>query len=134
MEMDSQQVCQDLLVLLGSIKASFAHLAEVYSLTSIQMYALYSIFEGSTTMGTVAGALHCDASNVTGIIDRLVAQKLVSREECPQDRRTKRLTLTAKGKDLMQNVIASLPAQIGCAKLNDTESKVLHDIAVKFAV
>jgi DNA-binding MarR family transcriptional regulator len=134
MDMDSQQVCQDLLSLLARVKATFAHLAEVYSLTSMQMYALYSIYEGSTTMGNVAEFLHCDASNVTGIVDRLVAQKLISREECAQDRRAKVLTLTSKGHDLMQNVMAGLPAQMGCAKLNNIEGMALHDIALKLAV
>jgi DNA-binding MarR family transcriptional regulator len=133
MEMNSRQVCEDLLALLGSLKAGITSLAETYSLTSIQIYALYSIFEGATTMGHVAEMLHCDASNVTGVIDRLVAQNLVQRAESATDRRAKLLTLTAKGQKLMDSLLATLPARMGYASLSDEEGKTLHEIVAKLA-
>jgi DNA-binding MarR family transcriptional regulator len=39
--------------------------------------------------------------NVTGIIDRLVEQGLVSREENPENRRMLVLTVTGKGRNLL---------------------------------
>jgi DNA-binding MarR family transcriptional regulator len=41
------------------------------------------------------------AGNVTGIVERLVQQGLVSREEVPQDRRTVRIKLTLEGRRSM---------------------------------
>ncbi len=49
------------------------------------------------TMGQVAAALHCDPSNVTGMIRRLEARGLVVREADEADRRTKWLVLTPAG-------------------------------------
>lgn len=100
--------------------------AEEHSLTIAQVGTLYAILSGETTMGRVAGALHCDASNVTGIVDRLVAQKLVVRHESERDRRTKTLRLTLEGKKITDAIIAKLPETIGCAKLSQTERATLH--------
>jgi len=63
----------------------------------MQIHALYAIKHGDVTMGRVAETLHCDASNVTGIVDRLVAGQFITRQEGELDRRTKTLQLTAKG-------------------------------------
>jgi DNA-binding MarR family transcriptional regulator len=48
-------------------------------------------------LARLAGALSCDASNVTGLIDRLEARGLVQRRPAPQDRRVKVLDLTPVG-------------------------------------
>jgi DNA-binding MarR family transcriptional regulator len=46
-------------------------------------------------------------ATMTGIVDRLVGQDLVSRREDPHDRRVRRLTLTATGADLVDRVLAA---------------------------
>jgi DNA-binding MarR family transcriptional regulator len=46
-------------------------------------------------------------ATLTGVIDRLVAQDLVSRREDPDDRRVRRLELTAAGTDLIDRLIAA---------------------------
>jgi DNA-binding MarR family transcriptional regulator len=46
-------------------------------------------------------------ATMTGIIDRLVAQQLVSRREDRRDRRVRRLELTAAGSELIERVIAA---------------------------
>lgn len=48
-------------------------------------------------MGQLAGALACDASNVTGLVDRLESRGLVQRSPSAEDRRVKVLTLTPMG-------------------------------------
>jgi DNA-binding MarR family transcriptional regulator len=53
-------------------------------------------------MHHLAGALHCDTSNVTGIVDRLEDRGLVERRVDPRDRRVKRLVLTDEGADLRE--------------------------------
>jgi DNA-binding MarR family transcriptional regulator len=51
-------------------------------------------------MSEVARVLACDASNVTGIIDRLEDRGLVKRGDAPRDRRVKMLELTPEGAEV----------------------------------
>src|SRR4051812_46480918 len=48
-------------------------------------------------MSELADALHCDNSNVTGIVDRLEDRGLVERRSAAHDRRVKMLAVTARG-------------------------------------
>ena len=52
------------------------------------------------SMKAVADRMHCDASNLTGIVDRLEARGLVVRRSHSTDRRVKELVLTAAGERL----------------------------------
>ncbi|HVQ43683.1 MAG TPA: MarR family transcriptional regulator [Candidatus Saccharimonadia bacterium] len=128
METDSKQVCDDLMALVGLFKGNLAKLAEAHDLTIMQLHALHTLQHGDLTMGQVAATLHCDASNVTGIVDRLVASQLITRQENAHDRRAKTLQLTAKGQRLIDNITGQLPAQIGCEKLTTAEQATLHQI------
>lgn len=121
-----QVICTDLLNVLKRFKGAMADMAEANGLTSIQLYALHAIMQGSRTMGKVAHTLHCDASNVTGIVDRLVALNLLVRSESPQDRRVKTLELTAKGEQLIHGVMADMPRLLGCSDLSGPERADLH--------
>jgi MarR family transcriptional regulator, organic hydroperoxide resistance regulator len=72
------------------------------SLTINQVKALFFIAnEGSVNFRKLAQAMKVTPSNVTGIIDRLVDQGLVTRTENPDDRRMLMLELTAKGDALI---------------------------------
>jgi DNA-binding MarR family transcriptional regulator len=126
MEVTPQQLCDEVLNLLDNFKADFAAIADSCNLTKVQMFALYSIStQGELPMGQVAGALHCDPSNVTGIVDRLVTQDLIVREESLKDRRTKMLRLTEKGKKLVSQIESEMPARLACDKLDAPERKQL---------
>jgi DNA-binding MarR family transcriptional regulator len=131
MKVTSEQVCQDLLGLIGRMKASLGALSEKYDLTIMQVHALYAISQGDSTMGHVATTLHCDASNVTGIVDRLVAANLITRQEGPLDRRTKTLHLTEKGQNAVNEIYSKLPSELGCARLTDDERSAFHSIVEK---
>ena len=48
-------------------------------------------------MGRIAETLSCDASNVTGLVDRLESRGLVRRRPASGDRRVKVLALTPAG-------------------------------------
>jgi DNA-binding MarR family transcriptional regulator len=85
-------LCDDLINLLTKFKISLTKFADEYGLTAVQVHALYILDQqGSVATGKVANALHCDASNVTGIVERLVTSGLVERHEDPDDRRAKKL-------------------------------------------
>jgi DNA-binding MarR family transcriptional regulator len=75
------------------------------SLTIAQVKSLFFISnQGKVNFRMLAAALKVTPSNVTGIIDRLVEQSLVSRTENPEDRRMLTLQLTSKGDSLITNL------------------------------
>jgi len=49
-------------------------------------------------MSEIAAVLHCDNSNVTGIVDGLEERGLVQRTASEQDRRVRLIALTAEGR------------------------------------
>ncbi|HSS94183.1 MAG TPA: MarR family transcriptional regulator [Candidatus Dormibacteraeota bacterium] len=68
-------------------------------------------------MNEAAGKLHCDPSNVTGIVDRLEARGLIERQHLATDRRVKNLALTASGRRMRRRVEAILSAAPGVSDL-----------------
>ena len=67
-------------------------------LSPVQCHVLHLIEPGRPMpMGQLAATLACDASNVTGLIDRLEARGLIRRRPSPDDRRVKVLELTPAG-------------------------------------
>jgi MarR family transcriptional regulator, organic hydroperoxide resistance regulator len=69
-----------------------------FGLSPVQCHVLHLLEPGRPLpMSRLADALSCDASNVTGLVDRLEAQGLVTRRPTPDDRRVKVLELTAQG-------------------------------------
>ncbi len=103
-----------------AMAAAMVQLAEEYGLTKIQLFNLYAIAEqgGDVPMSRIAQTMHCDASNVTGIVDRLVAGEFLTRVESPRDRRAKLLKLTPKGDTLIAAMKHALPERIGCGQLD----------------
>jgi MarR family transcriptional regulator, organic hydroperoxide resistance regulator len=57
-------------------------------------------------MSTLAEALVCDASNVTGIVDKLESRGLIARQSAEGDRRIKMLVVTEKGRSLRDQLWA----------------------------
>jgi DNA-binding MarR family transcriptional regulator len=57
--------------------------------------------QGTTNFSKLAAALGVTPPNITGIVDRLVEQGLVSRQENPEDRRMLMLQVTEKGETLI---------------------------------
>jgi DNA-binding MarR family transcriptional regulator len=75
------------------------------NLTIAQLKSLFFInFEGTSNSKMLAKALNVTPPNVTGIIDRLVEQDLVSREENPDNRRMQVLKVTEKGAVLLREL------------------------------
>lgn len=132
MDVTPQQLCDEVMGLLNNFKADFSDIADGCRLTKVQMFALYSIStQGELPMGKVAEVLHCDPSNVTGIVDRLVNQDLIVRIESPTDRRTKILRLTQKGRSFVDQVEAEMPERMGCDKLTGSERTQLCGLLQK---
>jgi DNA-binding MarR family transcriptional regulator len=70
-------------------------------LSMMQGHLLHVLDEdGPLSMSEVAERLGCDASNVTGLVDRLEARGFVERRPHEHDRRVKLLAATAKGHEI----------------------------------
>jgi DNA-binding MarR family transcriptional regulator len=83
-------------------------------------------------MSALAERLFCDASNVTGIADRLEARGLVERQSAEGDRRVKALTITRAGMKLRDQVMELMnepPAAI--AALSESDQRALRDILAR---
>ena len=90
-------------------KHSMNSLAEKHDLAIMQAVTLCTIeSKAPMPMNSISEQLFCDASNVTGIVDRLVAHGLVARQENPQDRRLKLVALTDKGATLKEKILTEL--------------------------
>jgi len=57
-------------------------------------------------MNALADDLVCDASNVTGVVDKLEARGLIERKAAEHDRRVKMLAVTEKGRELRKKLFA----------------------------
>jgi DNA-binding MarR family transcriptional regulator len=109
-------------------------LAEKYKLSVMQLYTLCLLnSKTSIPMNSLSSTLHCDASNVTGIVDRLLMQKYIIRAENPEDRREKMIKLTAKGErfctKISEEIILSQP--IDLTVLSETQKQQLTEILSK---
>jgi DNA-binding MarR family transcriptional regulator len=85
--------------------------------------------DSALPMSQLAERCYCDASNVTGIVDRLEERGLVERGDSPADRRVKLIALTAAGGQVREAVIERInepPAAI--AALPKPEQEVLRDL------
>jgi MarR family transcriptional regulator, organic hydroperoxide resistance regulator len=60
------------------------------------------------TMGRMAELLHCDPSNVTGIVDALEDRNLAERKPSEVDRRVKVVELTVPGEELRARAIEEM--------------------------
>jgi MarR family transcriptional regulator, organic hydroperoxide resistance regulator len=75
------------------------------NMTVPQVKSLFFISNaGSTNIKKLANALQVTPSNLTGVIDRLVEQGLVTRMENPGDRRMTILQPTEKGESLVSEL------------------------------
>jgi DNA-binding MarR family transcriptional regulator len=78
------------------------------------------------TMSEIATALHCDNSNVTGIVDVLEAKGLAIRQPAERDRRVKLIALTDEGRRVRASLMRAVekpPAWL--AGLSETDQRAL---------
>lgn len=95
---DPRQVWQLLMRVFFAQRGDLPARSTPYSLSPVQVHVLHLIEPGTEIpMSRLAEALSCDASNVTGLVDRLEARGLVRRRPAAADRRVKVLDLTPVG-------------------------------------
>ena len=107
-----------------TMRGSFASLAAELGLTPLQARTILML-EEPVPMRDLADRLACDASNVTGLADRL--EGLSAIERVPgADRRQKLLSLTPEGRRLRAELEArTTEGSVLAERLNDRESAAL---------
>jgi DNA-binding MarR family transcriptional regulator len=112
-----------LVELLMNARGWWIALCAEMELTPAQGHALRSLDpDRPVPMSTLAEALWCDASNVTGIVDKLESRGLIERQGADHDRRIKHLAVTERGRRLRDKLntrlfeapkaVAALPADV----------------------
>ena len=90
--------------------AVFATEAKPFDLTAVQFSALIVIREHPGTDATrVSDLIYFDRSTIGNVLDRLEKKGLIRRQAGVEDRRTKRLFLTAPGRAVLRKVTAKGP-------------------------
>jgi DNA-binding MarR family transcriptional regulator len=98
-----------------------------FGLSPVQCHVLHLIEPGRPlAMNRLAATLSCDASNVTGLVDRLEARGLVRRRPSPADRRVKVLDLTPTGSRLRAQLLRRMTGQpLPLSRLSVREQRIL---------
>jgi len=117
-------------IVLGERPPRVPAVAAAFDVSPMGLKLLYKLEPAAaSSMRALADTLFCDASNVTGIVDRLEARGLIERREDPGDRRVKLIALTAEGEDVHAEIRRRLhepPAPI--AALSEADRVALRDI------
>ncbi len=116
--------------LFWEMRPRMLRVAGEFGLTPPQLFALRQLDpEQPVPMRALAQALHCDSSNVTGLVDGLEAQGLVERREAEHDRRVRMLVVTQRGaevRDRLFEAMQEVPEPI--AALSASDQRALRDI------
>jgi DNA-binding MarR family transcriptional regulator len=114
-------------------RASLPSLAAELELSPAQCHVLHLIEPGRPVpMGRLAETLACDASNVTGLVDRLESRGLVRRRPSAADRRVKVLELTATGARLRALLLDRMTTPpVTLERLSDRDRQTLVRILTR---
>ena len=124
----AEEIVEHLFALVDRLRGGFEAAVAAFELSAAQAKALrYVAQSGPVPMRDVACRLGCDASNVTGIIDRLEQRGLVERQVAPADRRVKSLVVTVRGSEMARamwtQVMAGAVGMMGLAE--DEQAQLL---------
>jgi DNA-binding MarR family transcriptional regulator len=90
-----------------NLRGWWAEVCDGLDLTPTQGLALRTLDPDSPlAMSALADTLACDASNITGVVDKLEARGLIARQGAEYDRRVKVLVVTEKGRELRRKLFA----------------------------
>ena len=80
---------------------------------------------GPSPMRRLAVQMNCEASNLTGLVDRLESRGLVERQPHPEDRRVKCLALTEAGEELGQQVWTAVAGKCELNRLSEPRKQLV---------
>jgi DNA-binding MarR family transcriptional regulator len=122
------EVWELLRTLFGLQRRRFLIAASELNLHPAQAGALLQL-SSPLPMNELAAMLACDNSNVTGLIDRLEARGLVTRQPSSEDRRVKHVVLTPAGRRLRKRMLDRVGRPVaGIERLSAAEQRQLRDM------
>jgi DNA-binding MarR family transcriptional regulator len=131
----SSDLHKGLHIILSHVVQDFMSFMKQNNLSTPQIYALMYIYHAGECQVSDIGAL-ATVSNAAAsqLVERLVQQDLVERQEDPANRRIKILKLSEKGKELMQNSISANHFLMNVmAQLTPDQNKIIHAALVILA-
>jgi MarR family transcriptional regulator, organic hydroperoxide resistance regulator len=130
MSNDASEAWSLLFRLFVSQRGRVPTVAAEFELSPMQAHVLRLLEPGTPLpMRTLARKLCCDASNVTGIVDRLEERGLVRRDAAPGDRRIKMLVVTEDGASVRRGIVKRLAeAPEPISKLSPADQRALREI------
>ena len=128
------EVITSLALLTTRFFADYEAAAGAHDLSGAQARLLALVAAEPRPMSKLALVLHCEPSNITGLVDRLERNGLVERRVDPHDRRVKQIAPTEAGLRLADEVRADLSfAAEPLAGLDRTERVALRDLLRKMS-
>ena len=116
--------------LFWQMRPRMVRVAGEFGLSPPQLFALKALDpDNPVPMSALAAALHCDNSNVTGLVDGLEALGLVERRPAEHDRRMRMVAVTEHGAQVharLSAVIREVPPEL--AALSAADQRALRDI------
>lgn len=116
--------------LFWEMRPRMVRVAGEFGLTPPQLFALRTLDpDEPVPMRALATALHCDSSNVTGLVDGLAALGLVERREAEHDRRVRMLVVTERGAGVRRRLIEVMQeVPDALASLSVADQRTLRDV------
>ncbi len=126
---NAREVSRLVLALAERLQQGFAACAGESGLSAAQAKVLLRLrSDEALPMRTLARSLGYDASNLTGLVDKLEARGAVERRLDPSDRRIKAIAMTEEGARLREGFQRRLESAAGpLASLSDSQMRELRD-------
>jgi len=134
--MDNTEAFRNLAMLLLRSKQRLGLLAAEHDITGVQATLLLILEpQKPQKMSYFADMFECDASNMTGLTDRLEQVNLIRREHDPADRRIRLIQLTDAGLVLRKKLLSELANSdaIGLGVLSNSDRDSLFKILAKLS-
>jgi len=125
-----QDVYRLIVQLSRKVTSEFEEQLAQLDLTAPQAQLLRQLEEPLPMVGA-AERLHCDPSNITGIVDRLERRGLVERKTAAGDRRVKQLELTDEGRRVKTKVDQILSGMSSLEALSATDRGSLAELLAR---
>jgi len=94
------------------VKRAIRAVGEDLGLSIAQLDVLRQLHaHGPTPMRRLAETMNCEASNLTGLVDKLEKRGLVARQDHPSDRRVRLLALTEEGAGVSRQMWADVTSR-----------------------
>jgi DNA-binding MarR family transcriptional regulator len=127
---DLSEFAMTLYTLVEEVRREHEGAAAEVGLTATQATIL-GLLAKPASMSELAQRMGCDASNITGLIDRMEAKGLVTRTTVPGDRRVNRVVQTTEGQAAMAGFLKQLSVASPLATLSASDRKVMQELLLR---